>query len=210
MATQKILVVDDEVFVRDLLNEFLGKQGYDVALAESGEAAVGYTKSNQIDVALVDLKMPGIDGLETLNQIINIDPNIPVIIMTGYPTIETSIKALRLGAYDYVIKPFKLNELKGAVEKAIKERKLKVEIDYLRKKIRSIEGELEQFDIDESGSEKTEVETAVGIEETSTAGKDAFSNEILDQIRQLGALKETGILTEKEFEEKKAELLSRL
>lgn len=211
MLTHKILVVDDEIFVRDLLQEFLSKQGYDVALAESGEAAAKYAESNSIDVALVDLKMPGIDGLETLNRLQDIHPNVPVIIMTGYPTIETSIKALRLGAYDYVIKPFKLNELKGAVEKALKERKLKVEIDLLRNKIKSIEGELHKYELENTAAtapaeEISHVRGKLGQDIEQTSG----DHNIIDKIQQLGELKERGILTEKEFEKKKSELLSRL
>lgn len=206
MPNHRILVVDDEVFVRDLLQEFLGKQGYDVSLAESGEAAVQHSTDNDVDVALVDLKMPGIDGLETLKRLRDIDPNTPVIIMTGYPTIETSIKALRLGAYDYVIKPFKLNELKAAVEKALKERKLKVEIDSLRNKIKSIEGELEKYDVNENN-----VPEAQNLpDELDNDNGQENGDGILSQLRQLGELKDKGIITDKEFEEKKSELLSRL
>ncbi|MBD3169663.1 MAG: response regulator [candidate division Zixibacteria bacterium] len=206
MPNHRILVVDDEVFVRDLLQEFLGKQGYDVSLAESGEAAIQHSADNDVDVALVDLKMPGIDGLETLKRMRDIDPNTPIIIMTGYPTIETSIKALRLGAYDYVIKPFKLNELKAAVEKALKERKLKVEIDSLRNKIKSIEGELEKYDVNENNMPEAQNLP----DELDNDNGQENGDGILSQIRQLGELKDKGIITDKEFEEKKSELLSRL
>ncbi|MCP4633248.1 MAG: response regulator [candidate division Zixibacteria bacterium] len=211
MPTPRVLVVDDEKFIRDLLQEFLDKQGYDVVLSESGETAVELTESTSVDVALVDLKMPGIDGLETLNRLKNNQPNIPVIIMTGYPTIETSIKALRLGAYDYVVKPFKLNELKAAVENALKESKLMVEISALRSKIKTIEGELQQYESEDSQipdspqtTKKKSVKTAEKI--VLSTG----SSDLISQIKQLGELKEKGILTEKEFEIKKAELLSRL
>ena len=143
--SERILVVDDELFVRELLLEFLSSQGYEVSLADSGEKAVKLLQAQPADVILLDLKMPGIDGIETLKQIKEIDPNALAIIMTGYPTIESSIEALRHGAYDYVVKPFKLNELKFSIEKALQEHRLKVEIGQLKGRIAQLEGELERF-----------------------------------------------------------------
>ncbi len=142
---ERILVVDDELFVRELLLEFLSSQGYEVSLADSGENAVKLVQTEPMDVVLLDLKMPGIDGIEALKQIKRIDPNALAIIMTGYPTIESSIEALRHGAHDYVIKPFKLNELKSSIERALKEYKLKSEIGQLKARIAQLEDELNKF-----------------------------------------------------------------
>lgn len=142
---ERILVVDDELFVRELLLEFLSSQGYEVSLADSGENAVRLMQTEPMDVVLLDLKMPGINGIETLKQIKRIDPNALAIIMTGYPTIESSIEALRHGAYDYVIKPFKLNELKSSIERALKEHRLKSEIGHLKARIAQLEAELDKF-----------------------------------------------------------------
>lgn len=142
---ERILVVDDELFVRELLLEFLSSQGYEVSLADSGENAVKIMQTDPMDVVLLDLKMPGINGIETLRQIKRIDANALAIIMTGYPTIESSIEALRHGAYDYVIKPFKLNELKSSIERALKEHRLKSEIGQLKARIAQLEAELDKF-----------------------------------------------------------------
>ncbi|NIM98905.1 MAG: response regulator [candidate division Zixibacteria bacterium] len=142
---ERILVVDDELFVRELLLEFLSSQGYEVSLADSGENAVKVIQTELVDVVLLDLKMPGINGIETLKQIKRIDPNALAIIMTGYPTIESSIEALRHGAHDYVIKPFKLNELKSSIERALKEHRLKSEIGQLKARIAQLEAELDKF-----------------------------------------------------------------
>lgn len=145
MTTDRILVVDDELFVRELLLEFLSSQGYEVFLAESGEKAVQLLQSQPARVALVDLKMPGMDGIQTLKEITKVMPHILTIIMTGYPTVESSIEALRYGAHDYVVKPFKLNDLKTSIEKALGEQKLKVEISYLRNRVNQLETELEHL-----------------------------------------------------------------
>lgn len=139
------MVVDDELFVRELLLEFLSSEGYEVSLADSGEKAVKLMQSEPADVVLVDLKMPGIDGIETLRQIKNTAPNTLSIVMTGYPTIDSSIEALRCGAYDYVVKPFKLNDLKSSIEKALEEYKLKDQTTRLKERIAHLETELEKF-----------------------------------------------------------------
>ena len=145
MTPERILVVDDELFVRELLLEFLSSQGYEVSLADSGEKAVELMQIEPANVVLVDLKMPGMDGIQTLKEIKKTAPDALSIIMTGYPTIESSIEALRQGAHDYVIKPFKLNDLKSSVEKALGEQKLKVEINQLKGRIKQLEAELETF-----------------------------------------------------------------
>jgi two-component system response regulator HydG len=145
MAREKILVVDDELFVRELLSEFLGKQGFGVFLAESGEKALEVAKSIPVQIALIDLKMPGLDGIQTLKELKKITPEILPIIMTGYPTIESAVEALRSGACDYVIKPFKLNELRSSIDRVLKEHQLKYEIDELKGKIKGLEEELKNY-----------------------------------------------------------------
>ena len=145
MAQEKILVVDDELFVRELLSEFLGKQGFEVLLAESGEKALEIAKSSPVQIALIDLKMPGMDGIQTLKELKKKNPQILPIIMTGYPTIESAVEALRSGACDYVIKPFKLNELRTSIDRVLKEHRLKYEIDELKEKIKYFEEELKKY-----------------------------------------------------------------
>jgi two-component system response regulator AtoC len=145
MSQEKILVVDDELFVRELLFEFLTKQGYEVVLAESGEKALEVCKTQPSQVILLDLKMPGMDGIETLKEIKQLNTPALPIIMTGYPTLESSLEALRAGAYDYVLKPFKLNELKSLIERALKEFHLREKIGELRQRIKNLEEDLKKY-----------------------------------------------------------------
>jgi two-component system response regulator AtoC len=142
---RRILVVDDEVFVRDLLSDFFGKLKFSVVAAPDGSAGIAAFEKESFNVVLVDLKMPGMSGTETLREIRRIRSTTPVIIMTGYPTIDSSIEALRLGAYDYIIKPFKLQELRELIERAMKEQQLHTEIDTLRGRISGIEQELREY-----------------------------------------------------------------
>jgi two-component system response regulator AtoC len=153
MSGEKILVVDDELFVRELLFEFLSKEDYQVVLADCGERAVEVIKAEPAQVALIDLKMPGMDGIETLKKLKELHPKMLPIIMTGYPSLESSVEALRCGAHDYVTKPFKLNELKDSVEKALHEHKLRTEITELKDRIKTLEEELKRCPTSEGENE---------------------------------------------------------
>lgn len=215
MAQEKILVIDDELFVRELLSEFLGKQGFEVLLAESGEKAIEIAKSAAPLIALIDLKMPGMDGIQTLKELKKIAPQVLTIIMTGYPTIESAVEALRSGACDYVIKPFKLNELRASIDRVLKEHQLKFEIDELKEKIRNLEGELKRHQKSDENPDTFKLNPAPGI--TPVAGGAFYVREqktldstVIEQIKKLGELKEKGLITDKEFEQKKGELLERL
>lgn len=215
MPQEKILVIDDELFVRELLSEFLGKQGFEVLLAESGEKALEIARSTPAQIALIDLKMPGLDGIQTLKELKKINPQILPIIMTGYPTIESAVDALRSGACDYVIKPFKLNELRSSIDRVLKEHKLKYEIDELKERIKYFEDELRKYQKGGSNPGDHKFNPGQGI--TPVAGGALYARDqkpldsaVLEQIKKLGELKEKGLITEKEFESKKGELLERL
>ena len=134
-----ILVVDDDPMLVDLLCEYLKGNEYEVLTAHSGEDAISKIKLAQCDIALVDLQMPGMDGLETIEKMTEIDPEAVTILMTGFPTLDSSVQAIRLGASDYIMKPFKLEEVNFAVARAVKEHELRREVKNLKKRITDLE-----------------------------------------------------------------------
>ncbi|MBD3391202.1 MAG: response regulator [Chitinivibrionales bacterium] len=123
----KVLVVDDEKSICDLLCQYLRKQGYNVFRAASGEEAVRIVEVNGIDLVLSDIKMPGMTGVDLLKWIKEYDRFLPVIITTGFPTLDTAIEALKLGAFDYLTKPFHLEEIGEKVRRALINRQLEEE-----------------------------------------------------------------------------------
>jgi len=119
MDNYRILVVDDELLIRDLLYDFFSAQDWDIAIAEDGHKAVEYLKNQDFDVVLTDIKMPEIDGIELTGRIRSMYGDLPVVIMTGYPSLDTALEALRHKVDDYVIKPFNVNQLFKVVKKAV-------------------------------------------------------------------------------------------
>jgi CheY-like chemotaxis protein len=115
MSAGKVLVVDDEPEVRQVLHEFLASRGYDVSVAGDGVKALGLVESVKPDLVLLDVAMPGMDGVETLKRIVALNPTLPVIMVTANADISVTSKLLALGAVDYVPKPFDLEYLDQAV-----------------------------------------------------------------------------------------------
>ncbi len=119
-----ILVIDDELQLRDLLKTVLSEKGYCVDTAEDGRVAIDKVKAARFDVAICDLKMPGIDGIETINRIREISPDVQFIVLTAHGTLESAIESLRAGAFDFLRKPLLLKDLLFSVGKALERRRL--------------------------------------------------------------------------------------
>lgn len=111
MEQYRILVVDDELLIRDLLYDFFVAQEWDIVVAEDGYKAIDYLKNQRFDVVLADIKMPDMTGLELTGKIRTLCQGLPVVLMTGYPSLETALEALRYKVDDYIIKPFNVNHL---------------------------------------------------------------------------------------------------
>jgi DNA-binding NtrC family response regulator len=127
-----LLIVDDELSVRDSLRRWFADEGYAVATADSAGEALTRLAERTYDLALVDIKMPGTDGIALLERFKQVDPELLVIIMTGYASVETAVAALKLGAYDYVTKPLDPDEIGHVIRKAIEQRRTKAENQLLR------------------------------------------------------------------------------
>jgi len=132
MRFNKILVVDDEHLIRWSLDQNLKKQGYEVVMAGTGEDALRMVCEQQPDLVLLDIQLPGISGIEVLEKIKEIDDDIIVIMLTAHSGLETAVNAMRLGAYDYISKPFNLDELTIIIRKALENSDLKQEVVRLR------------------------------------------------------------------------------
>ncbi len=132
MKRNKLLVVDDEHLIRWSLEQNLKKQGYEVVTAGSGEDALRLVREEQPDLVLLDIQLPGISGIDVLEKIKDHDDDIIVIMVTANSGLENAVNAMRLGAYDYISKPFNLDELAIVVKKALESSDLKQEVVRLR------------------------------------------------------------------------------
>jgi two-component system response regulator AtoC len=124
----KVLIVDDDNDLRAVVGEVLKDEGFEVSEAKDGVTAFGAIKKNMPDAVLLDLKMPGLDGIEVMQEIRKIDPRIPVIIMTAHGDIPTAVEAIQKGAYDFTIKPPDFDKLIIALKRAVERRKLESEV----------------------------------------------------------------------------------
>jgi DNA-binding NtrC family response regulator len=131
----RILVVDDELIVRESLSNYLREDGYEAIAAETGEEALEKVKKESWNILFVDLKMPGMDGLEVLRNVKEIKVDLPVIIITAYATIDSAVQAMKDGAYDYIVKPFDPEAIAMVVEKVVEHQNLVKENILLRERI---------------------------------------------------------------------------
>jgi DNA-binding NtrC family response regulator len=122
--TVRILVVDDEEIIRDMLFDTLTQAGYTVKTAKDGSDAIAQIGNESFDIVITDIKMPDIGGMELLIRVRRTNPNVCVLLMTAYGTIKSAINAIKLGAHDYICKPFELSKMKNIVEKAANQKGL--------------------------------------------------------------------------------------
>ncbi|MEA2030407.1 MAG: response regulator [candidate division Zixibacteria bacterium] len=116
MSEKSILIVDDELLIRDLLYDFFVEQGWKTSIAENGQKALDILEDKDIDLVLTDLRMPDMDGMVLTSEMHASYPDIPVVIMTAYPSVDTAVEALRNRVVDYVTKPFNINRLYKTVQ----------------------------------------------------------------------------------------------
>ncbi len=129
---EQILVVEDDTTIRLTLRDVLGKQGYRVDLAEDGAASLARFRANSYALVMLDLRLPDMHGLDVLRAMRESDPEALVVVMTAYPEVRTAVDCVKAGAYDYLNKPFELDDLKEVVRRALETRRLRLEVERLR------------------------------------------------------------------------------
>jgi len=139
-TSAKILVVDDDLAHRTMLKAHLGGKGYDIVEADDGDVAVHLAERDHFDLVLLDLKMKRVGGIDALETFRKMKPDLPIIIVTAFSSVENAVEAMKKGAFDYVTKPVDADELTLTVERALKHEELKQENARLRERLG------EQFD----------------------------------------------------------------
>jgi DNA-binding NtrC family response regulator len=131
----RILIIEDDKRLREVLKKILDREGFDVEISGDGAGGITEIKQDFFDIVLTDLKMPGMDGIEVLKAIKKISPQTYVIIMTAYGTIDSAVEAMKNGAFDYITKPFKTEEILIVIQKALEDRDLRKKITYLTEQV---------------------------------------------------------------------------
>ena len=132
-----ILVIDDEEIMREILDALLTREGYQVHVASSGEEGLELARAQTFDAAIVDVMMPGLDGITTLQELRKLDDDLPVLMITAFASVETAITAMKLGAFDYITKPFKNDEVLIVVRNAVERRQLVAENTALKQSLQA-------------------------------------------------------------------------
>lgn len=174
-----VLIVDDEQNIREGSERILTRTGFDVSTAASGQEALDIFRSTRPCMVLLDLKMPGMDGMEVLEKIIKIDDNTIVIVITGYATVETAIQAMKQGAYDFIPKPFEPDQLRLIVNRAAEKIRLKRAAEKLAQE--------RQRTLLDLGTEKSRIRTIIeslpsGVLVTNTLGRVVLMNPAFKQL----------------------------
>ncbi len=185
-----VLVVDDEQDIRDGSGRILSRAGFQVTKASRGEEALAILQDKDVSIVFLDLKMPGMDGMEVLKRIHALDESIHVIVITGFATVETAIEAMKQGAYDFIPKPFEPDQMRIVVNRAAEKIRLTRNAEKLE-----AERKRTLFDLD---TEKSRIRTIVeslpnGVLVTNTQGQVVLMNPAFRQIMGLAPMQKTGL-----------------
>jgi DNA-binding NtrC family response regulator len=136
--TARILIVDDEALIRETLAEYLTQEGFRVTTCSDGEEAVAVAADQAFDIALCDIQLPGMDGIEVLENLLKINPQCSVLLITAYGTVESAVEAFQHGAQDYLMKPLLLDEVLGKIQRLLAYRDLALENQQLRRELNRV------------------------------------------------------------------------
>ncbi len=226
---KKILIADDDKEIRSLLQEILSDEGYDAQVASDGIKAIEAIKNGDFDIVITDLIMPGADGLEVLKQSQSKNKDTLVLIITGFATIESTIEAAKSGAYDYLTKPFLIEEIKLLVRKGFEFlffkrkcqeleqniKKIESERDTLKREITVLKGEVSKArELGELSPKPTEISLPSNIKRMSDVSQAYLKNfyarkeKIIKELEQLGNMWLNGNISDEEFKSKREKILS--
>jgi len=135
----RVLIVDDEHQLVEAFKKKLAKEGFQVFTALNGREAISIMKDNELDIGLFDIKLPDMDGVELLGKLREMQPTSEVVMLTGYASVDTAIRSMKLGAYDYLTKPCKLSELHNVILKAYEKKQLKEKTIVLAEQLQRVE-----------------------------------------------------------------------
>ncbi len=219
----KLLIVDDDTDLLSILGEIFSEEGYVVNTCSDGMEAIAKCREISYDLIIADIMLPGATGIEILREVRKIRPETMVILITGYASLETAINAIREGAYDYITKPFKLEQIKLAARNAFEKIALINENKQLLKKLEKAYEELhlvkqiigangspdERSNISSENSEKTLISndlTPLLITGQVRQSSESFVND----LERISTLRDKGLITTREFEICKAKLFQNL
>ncbi len=208
----KILVAEDDAMVRDVIVKFLAEEKYPVVVANDGIEAIKLLRLEDIKLVLTDLRMPGADGMEVLRAAVRTDPEIAVVLLTAYGTLDTALEAMREGAYDYVVKPFVMQQLLLVVRNAFRMSNLLEENKklsyYLKEMYRNLEA-MKMLNNDKKGTVKKESRKKAGrLEKDNIAAADGntlvkektmLSEDVKKYSALINELKDTDLLTDNDM-----------
>jgi DNA-binding response OmpR family regulator len=211
----KILIVDDDKNLLSVLKTIFVEEKNDVSTCSDGQAAINLLRKTKFDLVITDLMMPGTNGLEVLREAHKFDPDILVILITGFGSLETAVQAIREGAYDYITKPFKLDEIKiivnNAREKIFLIRENRNLIQELKEAYRQLQLIKNSINVNCNSEENEKEQLLSGAMEKEihitgsmlplyyTENVQDLHQPVLSHLERIAALKERGYLTEEEF-----------
>jgi len=198
-----VLVVDDDPFLRDVLQRFLQRKDYTIAMAEDADEAIAYARDIPFTVAIVDIFIHGMDGIELANELKRINPALIVIIMTGHPSLDSALSALKQGVQDYLIKPFSLDQLEESIQRCLRERKILEENSELKKNIEALEDKIREYEKIIRQSHVVHQHAAAEMKKQKARGdavyRDQSGQNVADTLERLLRLKEEGVISEDEY-----------
>jgi len=222
----RILLVDDYIPSRNVLEEFLEGDDFCIVTAENGLEAIHAMEKNGFDLVISDLKMPGANGIEVMRKAKEANSDVQVIIITGYASLETAIEAIKEGAYDYITRPFKLDEMKVVVENACEKIRLMKENQRLIQNLEEVYQRMQnpqkkQIAATSRKEPRKDEKEALGsfLDFRSVVGANlplamqkrrTDKGYVLVELEKLGELRKEGVLSDDEFERCKRKILQKL